>query len=80
MGILNDALMEALQGFQRQFHVPALAGMAASCQDLDAFGCRSSCSGDCDDSCSGSCDGSCAGSCDDSCAGSCEHSASFEED
>jgi len=60
--------------------VPALAGMAASCQDLDAFGCRSSCSGDCDDSCSGSCDGSCAGSCDDSCAGSCEHSASFEED
>ena len=73
MGILNDALMEALQGFQRQFPVPALAGLAACA-------CRSSCSGDCDDSCSGSCDGSCAGSCDDSCAGSCEHSASFEED
>ena len=57
MGILNDALMEALQGFQRQFPVPALAGSGA---------CDDSCSGSCDGSCAGSCDDSCAGSCEHS--------------
>lgn len=78
MGVLNDALMEILQGFQQQVPVPVCMGMDGIDRDMDFLGCRASCSGDCDDSCAGGCEGSCAGSCDDSCSGSCEHSASFE--
>lgn len=62
MGLLNDAVMSALQNLKPNYQ-PAMAG-----EVYYASGCG--CTGNCGQSCSGGCLAGCTGNCGRSCSGS----------